>query len=155
MTIVEFITARVDEDQARATAAIESLRSDSLNLAYDGDLGSWEADSSTEGTGVHTCLVAVSEPGEGGGSWEGVQMVIFSGDTKPTRAVAAHIAAEDPGATLRRCTLVRSLAAAATAVLADNYSPDAGILATDTLADIAAYWNTHPDYRSDWEPVAP
>lgn len=128
MTIVEFITARVDEDErvARAAGGRE-----------------WHAiDLAEEGISIHD------------GEDDGDPAAGFSYHP-PRNEQTRQITANSPAATLRRCAMVRSLAAAATAVLADNYSPDAGILATDTLADIAAYWNTHRDYRSEWEPVAP
>lgn len=169
-TIREFIEQRVNEDQARAEAAIESLRRDATdpNIIYHGDLGHWESEHGGDnGTGIYTHLVTVTEQGDGGATWDGVQMVIYSGDGKPTREVADHMAGEDPAATLRRCVMVRAIMRHAEKarqldeeIEQDSKSTGAATSPAEPWIDeqmhrdIAAYWNTHADYREEWTPNA-
>lgn len=124
-TIAEFIAARLDEDEQTARAAFDGR----------GDNGVWERDQDPYANAtVFSDFIHIYP--EGGHSPE----------------QAEHIARQCPATTLRWCTMISRLTAAASAVLADNYSPDAGILATGALADIAAYWHQHPDYQEAWKP---
>ena len=141
MTIVEFITARVTEDEEIATAAIESIRG---NL--DGDPGEWSAERFPLNSRGGSVVCGSDDDGANVVHDEGV----------PTFEQAEHIAANDPNSALRRCTLVRAMMLHAKEFgdwEREAFGMTAPFADERIHRDIAAYWSTHPDYRPEWEPA--
>lgn len=145
--IVAFITARLDEDQARAEAAGGD------RWAYDLDGEVYRPDKTRH---VRLAGGYVSE--------ECAYVTCDSEGLTPSvdRAEGRHIADEDPAATLRRCVMVRALMRHAEHANSmdeqlgeEGYRrPDGPTLGEQMWHDIAAYWNQHADYRSEWTPTA-
>ncbi|WP_280185485.1 MULTISPECIES: DUF6221 family protein [Nocardia] len=142
-SILDFIAARVAEDEARARAAIESVQDDT-----DGDPGEWVASRTYSGA-FSACVDIVDADSS-----------VVSDEGYPSYEQAVHIAAEDPNTTLRRCTMVRAMLRHAEKVREDELE-QASVLGyigrvvqpyTFQLMhrDLAAYWNTHPEYRKEW-----
>ena len=123
MTIVEFIEARIAEDEKVARAAAE----------MDGEMWSavdpfgGESPDRVEGEGVSTVGYDMHED------------------------VAPHVARHDPARVLRQCTALRAALASAQDLFEEGYSADdAEQFLTSELAPMAAIWSDHPDYQSDW-----
>lgn len=139
--ILDFIAARTDEDEARARAAFSPF--------------------------------ALRTPGAD--TWEFELMQIRARDAHRSLIVThtwphegAHIAANDPANTQRRCAGVRRAVDAEIANLSvmdgaggDGCNPNeirAGRCGypetdpnrSDVLRALASFWSTHPDYRQEW-----
>lgn len=153
MSIEEFIEARIAEREAGARAAIESLRRDTFDggIVYTGpDLGSWEVEPNTLGSGVRSAPLIVEEIGMNN-RWSGCRTVISSGDGEPPTAVSEHIADNDPDTVLRECAHIRMLLSRYAQAEHDSCLSDrdagfeAGLYAA--LESIASIWREHPDYQ--------
>ncbi|WP_280245707.1 DUF6221 family protein [Nocardia abscessus] len=151
MTIVEFITARLEEHEQIAQAAIESAREDT-----DGDTGEWFDGHIDKVSGGYVTCGAPGWPSDQGTDWGNV---VFD-EGYPHVEQARHIAVNDPNSALRFCRLVRAMLGHAEKVKEDELE-QASVLGyigrvvqpyTFQLMhrDIAAYWNTHPDYQPEW-----
>ncbi|MFR9773051.1 DUF6221 family protein [Nocardia sp. SC052] len=149
-TILEFITARLADDEARARAAIECAREDT-----NGDPGEWFAGQTAKVSGGW--VTSGADPNADDGiEWGNV----VHDEGFPRVPQSVHIAAEDPNATLRRCTMVRAMLRHAENVKEDELE-QASVLGyigrvvqpytfQKMHRDLAAYWNTHPEYRKEW-----
>lgn len=155
MTIVEFIAARVAEDEARATAAQEWTNRTPwryMPSPYGGD-----APGSIEDERIEHPLTSENVIAESVGE----------------DAWGEHIAAEGPIAALRRCAGVRRAVDAEIGNLQD-IDADHGdgceweeiragqcpgshegfrygdIERSGVLRGLASFWSHHPDYRKEW-----
>lgn len=122
MTIVEFLEARLEEDEAVAKAAFGADPT-YATWAYEGD----EVFAPMEGERhSRLCLPAVDED------------------------LGAHIAHYDPARALSEVVAIRSLvelygALSAHWVLNADYG-----FASTTLRTLAAIYSDHPDYQQEW-----
>lgn len=119
MTIVEFITARVDEDEA---------------VARECDALYFRADERSSGLmDIEAHYHPVEEDRHF--RWFTHQHPGFP------PAYAQHIARHDPARVLQQVKALRAVI--------DYLDPD-GQFDEEVFADIAAIWNTHPDYQQEW-----
>ncbi|MGW5387179.1 DUF6221 family protein [Nocardia sp. NPDC003963] len=109
-TALSRLRAGLDRDEAIARAAIESLRTSSMEpgIRYEGDVGTWVAEPDETGAGVRSVDGEIREIGEPE-SWRGPRRVIFSGDGQPPTAAAQHIAEQGPSRVLRQVAAIREL----------------------------------------------
>jgi hypothetical protein len=145
----EFIAARLDEDEAAATACADN----------DGTLG-WRDSPVQASLGDHTIRTAGSRP------VARIREADSRGDDDVPRilspdAVAAHIARYDPARVLRRIEAGRRILARYEDCLArmeDPAYPNA--VARDqareyedfVLPNLAAEWDDHAGHREEWKP---
>lgn len=127
MTIVEFLEARLDEDEEIARDAAGWDSSGSVR-----DEGLWRRD------GVNSVIDSSR------------RMVVFGDGSAPGDSKATHIAHYDPARALSEVVAIRSLvelygALSAHWVLNADYG-----FASTTLRTLAAIYSDHPDYRQEW-----
>ena len=138
-----FLKARLDEDEAAAGAALEPAP-----LLGDTVTASWHSD-------VEGCCIQDDANG-------------WVAERVPSRAVAAHIALNDPARVLREVAAKRALIDAIFGYEAtidgewgDGHGPDqiAAGMCPDHLPDeiaallaLAAVYSDHPDYDPAWRP---
>lgn len=144
MTITEFIGARLAEDEAIANAACPGPW-EAVPYIYGPPEDGWGEPQDYEIDSIDGAVVT-HQPHEGGG---------VCGP-----ANAAHIASQDPGRTLRDITAKRAIVAdyldCAKAYRDGSGWPDVMRAARDAhwraLMHLAARWNDHPDYQTEWAP---
>lgn len=127
MTIVEFLEARLTEDERIATAASHP----GWPWPSGEDLGEW----------------IVSDRGHlyAGGSVRTHYGVMDDGD-ETSEELVRHMAQQDPARALREIAAKRAILALA--ALADSY--DMEIEYREVLANLAAVYSSHPDYQAEW-----
>lgn len=150
MTLLEFIEARLTEDEATAIAAAEALRCGCHSLNPD-DLHSWTAGDYASGVDLAGGLHPVVS---GTGDW--------AEDAIP-KPVNIHIARHDPARVLREVEAKRRIARQCAAMdpdmtfVTDNalgFGPgDHTELAAQVLALLALPYADHPDYDPSWSPT--
>lgn len=154
--ILEFIEARLSEDERRAQAA-------------GGGSFDWTAADSGGAHGVYGGPPYRPDPDDPELlEWD---HTIAYPEGSPTKAEAEHIADNDPAAALRRCAGAHAII---TAELANLEALDGelggGCSADDiragkcedrfgdldrsnVLRGLASFWSNHPDYRPEWAPT--
>lgn len=129
MNLIEFVNARLDEDEATAKAAL------------------W-ADDSAEWTAFHRASTSAY------GRWvivdsyeEGVTEI--RAHAADDEGVARHIARFDPARVLREVKGKREIVWRCTIWMNE---PGPGADQESYLMDLAAAWSDHPDYDESWRP---
>jgi hypothetical protein len=128
MTLVEFLAARIADDETAAWVAYS-------NREDVEDDGEWRVEEqqprSAEITGI-----GIRIPDDGGHSL----------------AQAHHIARHDPARVLRDCTAKRLVVERAEGPVATDWRPDDPPTDTPELRFLAAVYSDHPEYREEWRP---
>ena len=122
MTVIEFLSAQLDQEEALARAATS---------------GPWEAGAVGQ-AGLHVVRPA--------GSCEWVSQVTRR-DRAEQAADASHIARHDPTRALREVQAKRAILAKAQAA-----ASDAAMAWDFILGQLAAVYADHPDFQGDWLP---
>lgn len=154
--LVQFLRARLDEDEAEARAAAEKAGSGDWRYQPDDNYVSWiEHDERASPTNRETWWPLVTEAAS------------YVGDTID-REVADHIARHDPARVLREVEAKRQLIEEHPSALGwDGSQADATVCRTcaenstdgglngdpypcRTLRLLALPYTDHPDYRDDW-----
>lgn len=132
MMLTEFVTARLDEDEAAARDALRTVGEGAwvvVDLAENGSRG-W-ADVAVEGSGDQYGPDYVTSDRDGIGS------------TKvPT---AEHIARHDPARVLAQVKAHRKIVAQVSDVAWAGYA-----VRDVVLGHLASIWSDHPDFREKW-----
>lgn len=131
----------LDRDERIARAAIDSLRRSDMapTFRYEGDVGTWIAESQKQGAGVRSVDGEIREDGEPE-SWRGPRQVIFSGDGEPTSEVAEHVARQDPKATLDRAEAIRLVLEKVGLVLHWHSDANVHLAAEDIIEALSAVY---------------
>ena len=132
--LVAFLAARLDEDEAAATAVRVARSADP---AFREAAGRWTLRE-------HPSESAMIRDGNG-------NVVVFD-EGAPSDEEAAHIARHDPARALREVEAMREILTAYVKTEAGGYRGDGWIafrFAVETLAEV---WSGHPDYRPEWKP---
>ena len=126
MNIVEFIEARIAEDELIANAAAEEPSSADQSP-------SWQV---------------VEIPYEGISVWDS-NYNLEGGQSTP---ITDHIARHDPARALQQCKALRDAVATVQDLLEEGWSEDdAAYMRIRALSSMAAIWSNHPDYQQEWE----
>jgi len=137
MGIVEFLEARIAEDEAIARTAAESDPGDKSHLERGKAGAAWTARN---------------------GMVEGAEEDLWdcegSRTLQTTPEIAAHMARHDPARVLAECAAKRAVIALYRP--GDLESSDRGAYfyaegAGDAVKALAAVYKDHPDYRQEWE----
>lgn len=134
MRIVEFLEARLDEDQAVATAAgnrASDWRSHNGNVSGGGKpyVDDWSDD----------------EPST---QYDGEVTIVYD-EGWPEDVEAAHIARHDPARVLREVAAKRGLVELA---LYANWVDSVRLIGDSILTEIAMVYSDHPDFNEEWGP---
>jgi len=121
VTIVEFLLARIEEDEA---------------LARSASPGPWHVDAeSTEVLAVDGIVVADG----------------FALSGKQTRATTAHIARHDPAHVLTECEAKRRIVEECAPNVAKDWPfPDGLNFSEFVVAELVQPYAGHPEYRDEW-----
>lgn len=140
MDLIEFLRARLDEDERVARAAIGTA-------AFAKQTGEWSFEWVDHPHGKIPTVFAVADTG--------VKTQAASMETAwECQERGAHIARHDPARVLREVEALRRIV--------DEHHPvdpcdahDASFrsISCDTLRALAAIWADHEDYRAEWQPV--
>lgn len=133
VTLLEFIEARLAEDQAAAEAAMAGPGWYGASHS-----GQWEQDDASMPGAVHDTI---------GGP------IVFD-EGAPNEAQAVHIARFDPARVLREVAAKRRLLAYLTAL--EEKALDNNWWNLDTYEPfqlLATAWSEHPDYDPTWSPT--
>lgn len=128
--IVEFLRARLDEDEAVARRACEYAEA-SWKLDEDGETILWWPPEPRVAEKERELGLPVTSD-----QWRG-QTIASSG-----QQIAPHIARHDPARVLRQTAILRNRV--------ELWSKMAGSHARACLRELAAIWEDHPDYRPEW-----
>ncbi|HEX6471142.1 MAG TPA: DUF6221 family protein [Streptosporangiaceae bacterium] len=138
--LVAFIRARLDEDEAIATAAAEQHQGSAT----------WRADLMVDhihGEGASMTL-------DLGRTVVDDTLNVEPGEIGLTHSEIRHIALHDPAPVLRQVEAMRRVVDACEPDHRDamESGDDSTALATDALRLLASIWSDHPDYRAEWRP---
>jgi hypothetical protein len=120
MTLIEFLEARVAEDELMATAAIEGATAD------------WHV------------LYAYRDIKDGDGHY-----VVLADGLYPSAAQAAHIARHSPGRILRQCEVAREVIAEFLRLDALD-DQQGRLVAESVMKRLASVYDDHPDFDPAW-----
>ncbi|WP_371053639.1 DUF6221 family protein [Rhodococcus gordoniae] len=142
MTIVEFLEARIAEDEAIAREAIDPDR--------PGTHWKWEApDDYGDDPEAPLWLRTVEEfPTTSGVGDLPAFPVGYDFMASPSSRGMAHIARHDPARVLRQCAALRGLVE--WHVHINGSSVDDIEYPIELLTYLAGIWSDHPDYRQEW-----
>lgn len=124
--LVEFLEARIDEDEEAAR-----------------DAAGWDLSGSVRAAGLW-CREGVNSVID-----SSRRLVVYGDGTPPGDAQADHIVRHDPARVLRECAAKRAMIAALVPVGDDagrTWAP--GSLAA--LGALVTIYSDHPDYREEW-----
>ena len=150
MTIVEFLNARLDEDEAVAHAAIDPDSPDAHWhwIDYANEVPARPEDGYF--FGVSLCTTKKFLHPLTGSHLPSV--AITTADEMP-EGVGTHIARHDPARVLREIAAKRALLALASEALGDDTTvPDAEYMAGEIVKALAPVYSDHPDYQQEWKP---
>ncbi|WP_280381043.1 DUF6221 family protein [Nocardia wallacei] len=133
MTIVEFIEARVleDEQTARAAAASEDI--------FDGS-----------GLASHPDWLVRDFGYEGISVWDGSYFTADDDDRETD--LTRHMSRHDPARVLRQCAAMRNVVKQYRLLCPTQFNWPEGMLETLELniRSLASIWSDHRDYREEW-----
>lgn len=150
MTIIEFLEARIAEDEAAARGAAEGLAGSGLDWVVAGQ----RQVRYVNGAGDMYVAVTVAHPA---GPYERIRVM------RDDSTTAAHIARHDPARVLAECAAKRAIMGghegrrdlyggrdAYLCEMCTETGPNAQGWPCETLRALAAVYSDHPDYDKDW-----
>lgn len=158
--IVEFLKARLDEDEAIAKNAVAGFPDDDR---FEGDLSSWHADDSGYGSASIGAGGVQRDNGFSGIGTFGSCLVVYD-EGLPTIEAATHMVRHDPARVLREVAAKRAIIAdmekadrVAEMEAESEHSEESwewearSSTLTDALKHLATAYSDHPDYRREWK----